>query len=223
MSLLERFTHIVGLVRAAIGVHLARQLRPPQPVWLGERLFVPVPPPQRCPPLPEPVWTLLWRRLGRLAERFTTLYARWQSNTLPRRRPPRPGRVPSATATPRPRLPAANGWVNHRIPESAPPSGLLDALLRQQEPELRAFLAAAPQAGRLLRPLCRALGIVQPAWLRLPARPRRPRPTPTPQAAPRWPPGQPRPRSHPSPMLPADKPLEGYVLGATGGWKNSTA
>ena len=44
------------------------------------------------------------------------------------------------------------------------------------EPELAALLRDAPQAGRLLRPLCRMLAIPVPAPLRLPARPPRPAP-----------------------------------------------
>ncbi|MBN9559359.1 MAG: hypothetical protein J0H14_01360, partial [Alphaproteobacteria bacterium] len=50
----------------------------------------------------------------------------------------------------------------------------LQALL--EDPEMREFLAAAPQAGRLLRPLWRKLSPdVLPDILRLPPRPPRPR------------------------------------------------
>ncbi|MBN9561433.1 MAG: hypothetical protein J0H14_12000, partial [Alphaproteobacteria bacterium] len=48
------------------------------------------------------------------------------------------------------------------------------------DPEMRAFLAAVPQAGRLLRPLWRRLTTEPlPEILRLPPRPRRPRTRPT--------------------------------------------
>jgi hypothetical protein len=92
---------------------------------------------------------------------------------------------------------------------------MLAALLR--DPETQAFHAAAPQAGRLLRPLCQALGVRQPDWLRRPPRPRpaaRRAPRPRPQGA-----APPRPRTHPSPMLPTDRPLQGYVLRAADAWK----
>ena len=52
---------------------------------------------------------------------------------------------------------------------------MLQALL--DDPEMRALLAAAPQAGRILRPLWRKLSPRPlPAVLRLPPRPRKPRP-----------------------------------------------
>jgi hypothetical protein len=57
------------------------------------------------------------------------------------------------------------------------------------DPEFAAFLAAAPQAGRLLRPLCRALGIsrnpdLPGALFETPDLPRPTRPRPKPPAAP---------------------------------------
>ena len=45
-----------------------------------------------------------------------------------------------------------------------------------EDPEMVAQVAAAPQLGRELRPLCRKLAVKPPAWLRLPRRPRKPRP-----------------------------------------------
>jgi hypothetical protein len=38
-------------------------------------------------------------------------------------------------------------------------------------PEMAEFVAAAPEAGRIVRPLCRMLGQRPPEWLRLPRRP----------------------------------------------------
>jgi hypothetical protein len=71
------------------------------------------------------------------------------------------------------RLPRGHGWVTRRIPEAGPSAGALHDLL--QQPNTRDFVQAAPQAARLLRPLCRALGVDQTAWLKLPHRPRAPR------------------------------------------------
>jgi hypothetical protein len=74
--------------------------------------------------------------------------------------------------------------VNHRIPESAPPAGFLDHLLRN-ETEAAAFVAVIPRAARLLRPLCQALGVVQPPSLKRPPPPRAPRPAKPHPAKPR--------------------------------------
>ena len=77
-----------------------------------------------------------------------------------------------------------------------------------ERPDLPAFLAAVPQAGRYLRPLCRLLAVPQPEFLALPPRPRRTRP-PRPRA--------PRPRAPNlrNPQLPpGDPPFRPYVLAA---------
>ena len=189
-TLAARFTQLVSLLRTAIGVFVAREARPLHVAWLGRQVFVERRAPARLPPLPAPVWALFQQRLHRLALRFQALFDRWQSNTLPTPRPrgdarrsphPEAGLPPAQDATrqtprkPLPRLPRALGWVNHRIPDSAPPSGWLESLLH--DPDTQSFVHAAPQAGRLLRPLCQALGLPQPDWLRLPPRPRKPRPS----------------------------------------------
>ena len=69
-----------------------------------------------------------------------------------------------------------------RCPQAGPSAGWLHDLL--QHDHTRAFVAAAPQAGRLLRPLCTALAVEQPAWLKLPPRPRKPRKPRTPRPRP---------------------------------------
>jgi len=172
LSIGAQFVRLITILRAAIGIQVARQLRPPQPVWLGARCFVPLLPPGKRPALPESVWTLLWLRLQRLADRFAALHDQWRRGCVPAPRPKRPSR-PAAPGAPR--LPRAFAWVNHRILEAAPPAGMLQSLLLN-EPETRRFVAEVPRAGRLLRPLCQALGVKQPEWLKLPPRPRTPRP-----------------------------------------------
>ena len=236
-TLAARFTQLVSLLRTAIGVFVAREARPLHVAWLGRQVFVERRAPARLPPLPAPVWALFQQRLHRLALRFQALFDRWQSNTLPKPRPrPRQrrsphldaGRLPLRTpdaATPRkslPRLPRALGWVNHRIPDSAPPSGWLESLLH--DPDTQSFVHAAPQAGRLLRPLCQALGLPQPDWLRLPPRPRKPRPSRSrpllgalgalavnPSLLP----------TDPSPQ--PDRPLQPYVAAAAKAWNKKGA
>ncbi len=211
LTLATRIAWIATHLRDAIGVFAARQSRAPQTVILGAQAYAPSIPPNQPPKLPNATWLLFWNRLGRLSTRFQTLFARWRTNTLPRHRlrPPRLTR-PAADARPAaPRLPCANGWVNHRIPESSPSTAQLDALLR--DPEARALVEAAPQAGRLLRPLCRALGVPQPDWLRLPRRPRKPRrPSPSP------PPHQ---AAQTHPPATADRPLPPAIRAAARAWR----
>ncbi len=174
MTLMEHITRIVEMLRFAIGVQLARQLGLPRPVSLEYRVHSPLVPVSKRPPLPEPVWSLLYLRLGRMLARFHTLYEAWRAGTLPKPRTKRPARPHPHRPRPDMRLPRAFAWVNHRIPESAPPSGFLGQVLCN-ETDLQCFVAEVPQAGRLLRPLCHALGVRQPDWLKLPLRPRKPR------------------------------------------------
>ncbi|MCX7375821.1 MAG: hypothetical protein NTY94_03680 [Alphaproteobacteria bacterium] len=165
---------------------------PARPIWAGPELRWIIAPHGDLPLLPGPIWTLLWFRLERTANRLTRLYERWQTNTLPKPRPkaartnsvrkpapqipelPAPG-MPLVEAPPR--LPHGRGWITRRIPEAGPSAGQLHDLL--QTATIQDFVQAAPQAARLLRPLCHALGVDQPAWLQ---RPPRPRPTRKPRA-----------------------------------------
>ncbi len=169
---------------------------PARPIWAGPELRWIIAPHGDLPLLPGPIWTLVWLRLERTANRLTRLYDRWQANTLPRPRPT-PTKRPASLRTPPPqipelpapgmplveappRLPRGRGWIIRRIPESGPSAGALHDLL--QQPHTQDFVQAAPQAARLLRPLCHALGVDQPAWLQRPPRqstirkPRAPRP-----------------------------------------------
>ena len=157
-----RLVAILTSLRHAVAAFAARQDRV-QTTWIGTQAYSPIVPPNQPPKLPPETWPLLWHRLNRLAARFQALFARWQTNTLPmpRLRAPRPY-IPRET----PRLPTTHGWINARIPEAAPCAGTLDILL--QHSELPKFLTEAPQAGRLLRPLLRALGLQTPDCLNLP-------------------------------------------------------
>jgi hypothetical protein len=74
--------------------------------------------------------------------------------------------------------------VLKRAHEAAQAAGMLHMML-QEAPETRAFATAEPRAARLLRPLCVALAVEQPAWLQLPPRPRAPR-KPRPPKPRRW-------------------------------------
>jgi hypothetical protein len=104
------------------------------------------------------------------------------------------------------RLPRGHGWVVKRIPEAGPSAGALHDLL--QDPHAREFVQAAPQAARLLRPLCQMLAVDQPHWLKLPPRPRAPRK-----------PRAPRPRAHrPLPLTHPDLKLRPYEIAAARCW-----
>ncbi len=146
--------------------------------------------------LPLPLLLLLWSRLRRLSVRFARLAAQVQAGTLraPRRRPatPRPPRPP-----PR-RLPRGFAWLMRPVPEAASAASQLQYLLA--EPEMTALIAAAPQAGRLLRPLCRMLGVRPPPSLVLP------RPAPPAAASPRPAMSGPAPRPASTPDAPRPQP-----------------
>ena len=168
------------------------------------------------------------KRIRSFAVRFSALVARWQAGKL---RPPRPGRRRAASAdgpegTPHPGppdqvrgqacpqgerekalparlLPRAFAWLHRIFPESAPPAaGVLDSMLRN-EPGMAEFVAAVPQAGRILRPCCRMLGLRPPEWLALPKRARRRRPARAREKSP--PPHPPAARVPPSPPPRAER------------------
>ncbi len=118
---------------------------------------------------------LLWTRL----RRYATLLRRLCDDQVPAPRPrPRPSRrrqrPPASPA--RLALPRRPAWLLAPVPEAVAAAGQLRALLA--EPELQRRIAADPRFGRILRPLCRTLGLKLPAALRLPQRPRKRRPKP---------------------------------------------
>jgi hypothetical protein len=99
----------------------------------------------------------VWGRIGRISTRLERLIALWRAGMLPAPRARR-GRVPGTPASkPVSAFPAAPAWLLVAVREAAPFGARLESLL--SEAECTAFLAAAPQARRLLRPLCRMLGV----------------------------------------------------------------
>jgi hypothetical protein len=132
-----------------------------------------------------PLLGLVWNRLRRTVARLDRLAARWHNNTLhPRphrvRTPSPPPAIPPADAC---RTPQTHAWLIRLHQPMAQLAPRIQLML--DDPEMLALCAAAPQAGRLLRPLCRMFGLQPPAQLRLPPRPR---PPPKPKAPPRAPP-----------------------------------
>lgn len=166
--------------------------------------------------------TAAWRidharaRLHTLVFKFDLLVHRWREGTLPRPRTRTPSSTPqpdSATPLPparprRPRDPSARGWLARVCPAAASAAHPFAHML-ETDAELRAFAAAVPQAGRILRPLARMLGAPLPGYLRLPPRPCRP-PTPRPRA--------PRPE-RPLPLTDPSLKLQPYVIAAVRYWR----
>ncbi len=111
-----------------------------------------------------PIHILIWKRLSRTGQRFARLVARVRSGELPSARPAgcrarQAKRRKSDDPTDRPveRLPRGLAWLLRLVPEAAVYGSQLNHLL--SDPEMVALLTAAPQMGRLLRPLCQMLGI----------------------------------------------------------------
>jgi hypothetical protein len=125
---------------------------------------------------PEPL--AAWRYVQRQGRRFAVLVAMWQAGMLPAIAPARPRAAKSGVAKPsRPSLlPRGINWFRKLFPETAAPfSGSLHEMLHG-DPQMAELAAATPQAGRIVRPMCRMLGLKPPPYLQLPRRPRRPRP-----------------------------------------------
>ena len=126
----------------------------------------------------------IWNRVRLLGDRLIALAERVRAGRVPRRRSPRsdtsPRLVRSAAQSPqggegearevqKPGSPALTlprefGWVRRMLPETGQYAGLLRYLLR--DPETVALLEKAPEAGRVLRPLCHLLGVQTPEFLR---------------------------------------------------------
>ncbi len=130
-----------------------------------------------------PLVMLLWTRLARLTARFDALVARLTAGHSPAGRPAAPGRPRTRPARKAPaaalRLPRSQAWLIRLLPGEAASYGCqLQALLA--DPQMAALLAAAPEAGRILRPLCRLLAIAPEGLLVLPSAAGKPAPKPRP-------------------------------------------
>jgi len=161
-SLADRFTWLFDGLCKAIGVDAQRQRLEAALAWA------------------------IWNRVRMLGDRLIALAERVRAGRLPRRRATRrdtsPRLVRSAAQSPqggegearevqkpaacpaRPRLPREFGWVGRMLPEAGQYAGVLRYLLC--DPETMALLEKAPQAGRMLRPLCQLLGVRPPEFLR---------------------------------------------------------
>ncbi len=137
-----------------------------------------------------PLLVRIFSRLHRLAARLTSLVARIQAGKF---QPPRAARPIAGPSRRKPRLPESRGWLLRLVPGTAVYAGQVQALLG--DPQTAALLEAAPQAGRILRPLCRMLAIPLPEILRRP----KPQPAPPRDADTADPPAEPQPAA---PVIP---------------------
>ena len=140
--------------------------------------------------------------------RLQRLFTLWQAGTLPAPGPARSGRAGTPPATPR--LPAAKTWLVARVGYTA--AGYASQLSHLiATPEFTTFIRQAPQAGRILRPLCRMLGITPEPPLALPPCPPRPRRATPPKSPPPDPTGTP------------DRPIPANILAAARYWRRRRA
>jgi hypothetical protein len=155
-------------------------------------------PPHLAPEAPAHVRLMrFWAYALRTVQRLDRLVQRWQAGTLPppttrtditAPKKPRPAPLPAAGAnqpsTAIPRLPRTRGWVTRLVGHpAAGAASQLQHLLTT--PEMAAFLAAAPQAARLLRPFWRMLSpdpLPAPLVPAIPPPPRPKRPPAPPRA-----------------------------------------
>ena len=177
--LLPLLTAILADLRAAIGASSALVARNPAFAGLAAARSA--------------LLVRAWSYIGRTSTRLARLFARYQAatlaqSTLAKPRLPRPGRTTPRPATPR--LPTRKSWIVATVGYTAAGhASQLNHLLAR--PDFAEFIAAAPQAGRLLRPLCHMLGIAPPPALARPKPPRKPRTPPAPAPKPAAPPSPP--------------------------------
>ncbi len=109
-----------------------------------------------------PVTLLLSAYLSSVARRFASLAARLAAGPLRHRPPrPRPPRHDAAAERPaaKPRVPVRFGWLIEWLGYHAVGRGSQLRHVLANDAEMAAIMAASPQAGRILRPLCRMLGL----------------------------------------------------------------
>ncbi|MBV9654354.1 MAG: hypothetical protein JOZ42_07290 [Acetobacteraceae bacterium] len=178
-SLTERFAFAVELVLRGLSLSLPKS-REMAPLALGT-----------------------WNRLKRLVARFSALVAAVEAGRLPARSAPAAGRqtrplppesriqphAPAPVVT----MPKGYGWLLALAPELNTRIGRAQVETLLADPAFLALVAQAPQAGRILRPLCHMLRIELPDGLRLPPRPRRPHSPATPKPAAEARPRRPKP------------------------------
>jgi hypothetical protein len=136
---------------------------------------------------PQELVMLTGQRIRRLERRFNALLAMWRAGTLaavgvvredtsPRPSPQSGEGEACAVRAQRAAwgFPRGRGWISRVLAPVTGPHCIGTLCLAWEEPEMAVFFAAAPQVGRILRPLAHMIGAPLPAWLRLPKRVRGP-------------------------------------------------
>ncbi len=134
-----------------------------------------------------------WQRVKGFERRFSALYAQWKAGTLAKARAPLRssavkrldrgergeaqsegktslGEIDAARLRPMSLLPRGFAWLQKILPLSAGTLASMLGPLVHEHPEMKAFVAEVPRAGRLLRPICSMVGLRVPEWLALPRR-----------------------------------------------------
>ncbi|MBC7637114.1 MAG: hypothetical protein H7251_16105 [Acetobacteraceae bacterium] len=101
---------------------------------------------------------MVWGRISRMGARLERLMAKWRAGTLPTPRKPRASGVAAVSpSAERPAYPTAPAWLIAYVRAAASYGSQLEHMMG--EDEFARFLAEVPQARRILRPLCRMLGV----------------------------------------------------------------
>ena len=124
-----------------------------------------------------PLLVAVWGRIARMRARLERLVALWRAGKLPKPRMARDRQADKPADEPAGRparakqsYPSSRGWLAARVWEATAFRGQLEHLLSRED--CLAFLAAVPQAGRILRPLCHMLGVeTMPEVIRKPRPP----------------------------------------------------
>jgi hypothetical protein len=163
---------------------------------------------------------LTGQRIRRLERRFNALLAMWRAGTLAvvvvreegtphpgppgqalgqasvppqggREKTPHPGPLPQGERGKKAwGFPRGRGWISRLLAPVTGPHCVGTLCLAWEEPEMAEFYAAAPQLGKILRPLAHMIGAPLPVWLRLPKRVRVRRNNPSPRL---WSASRPKP------------------------------
>ena len=157
---------------------------------------------------PQELMRLTWNRIRRLERRFNALVALWRAGTL-RAVVSRQWSVVSKKDTPHPAFgppcgpnpqgerekrawafPRGRAWVVRLLAPLTGQPCVGTLCLALEDAEMAELHAAAPQVGRILRPLAHMLGAPLPDWLKLPRRVRVRRSDPSPRL---WSASRPKP------------------------------
>ena len=137
--------------------------------------------------IPVALLTLIIDRTREISQRFRRLADRIRAGWVYQPKPytPRPAASPAQDKPadqPQPpgpppgQLPTTLAWLEKLAPCQQMTFIVAGLSMLLMEPDMAAVLAAAPgPAWRILRPLCRMLGVPRPAFLALPPRPRKPK------------------------------------------------